>query len=175
MTARVLGAVLIGGKSRRMGAPKHQLPWRGRSLMSSVEAALSDYVAEIVLLGGHEGLADVPGHEGPIGGILAALAHAPDALWVVAACDMPLATPEAVGWLLSQWSDDLLAVLPVDASGREQPLLALYGPGCEALLEQATGPRALALSDNVATPPIPAGLLPCWRNANTPADLAALT
>ena len=174
MSRRVRAGVLIGGESRRMGTPKHELMWRGRRFLQHVEAAVADYVVDVVALGGAEGLADVPGHRGPNGGILAARRHDPDAIWLIVACDMPLVTPAAVAWLLSQWSDDVVAVMPVAADGREQPLLALYGPGSDALIEASTGPRALALADTVVTPGIPPELAGCWLNVNTPDDLQEL-
>jgi hypothetical protein len=94
----VNAVVLVGGKSRRMGRPKQTLIRGGVTLAEIAVAAVQGSVHRVVLaghgpvpesLGGLELLADIPGPSGPLGGILAAMRHSPEATWIVSACDMP--------------------------------------------------------------------------------------
>ena len=184
----VLGGLLVGGSSSRMGRPKQLLEHRGRSFAAIARAALQQLVDRTVVLGagplpddagGALRLPNPPGLAGPMAGLLAALRWAPGAVWVVAACDLPLVTPEAVAWLLSQRRPGVRAILPIGPGGRVEPLLAVYEPRArEAVEELAAGgalaPRHLRAIPGVHSPPVPAGLASAWRNVNTPADLAAL-
>ncbi len=188
IAAEVWGAILVGGESRRMGRPKARLEYGGRSFAARVARALESAVAGLVAVGGGElspdvsgleRLQDVAGVPGPLGGILAALRHRPRSAWLVAACDLPLATPAAAHWILAQRSGDSIAVLPRLGTTRIEPLFALYEPAALDLLEAlaARGERSLqslAQQPGVATPTPPGELAAAWRNVNTEEDLHAL-
>ena len=51
MTARLLGGVLVGGQSRRMGRPKQLIEIGVTTMIEHVVAALGEEVDEILLLG----------------------------------------------------------------------------------------------------------------------------
>lgn len=166
----VLGGVLVGGASRRMGRPKALIQTGGTALGERVAAALAPHVAEVLLLGGGPAppsLADLArvadaalprdgepggggrnGPGGPLAGILAALRARPGATWVICPCDLPRVEPGAVAWLLSRdrpGDPALAAVLPLpDPGGPPQPLFALYRPAALPLVERiaAGGGRA---------------------------------
>ena len=181
----IFGGLLVGGASRRMGRPKATLHFGERKLAEVAASALTASVEEIVLLGagpvpdvlaGNRRLPDPPGLVGPLAGLLAALRWAPHATWVIAACDLPRVTPEAVAWLVAQRRPGCWAVLPRVGPGLE-PLLAVYEPGARPLLEDlvAAGrraPRLIADHPSVATPEPPPEIIGCWYNANTPGELA---
>ncbi len=182
----VLGGVLIGGTSARMGRSKHLLTLGGTTFLARVAGALAPATAAVVLLGegelpegaaGFARLADAPGVAGPMAGILAAMRWAPDRAWVVAACDLPRVTPAAVEWLLAQRAPGRWAVIPRVGPGVE-PLLALYEPQARLPLERlaqsgARAPRLLAGHPRACVLAPPDQLAPCWANVNTPEDLAA--
>lgn len=181
----LLGGILVGGGSRRMGRPKQLVEIGNQTMFERVADALAPHVAAIVALGAGElpagwdparRLADAPGVRGPVAGILSALQWAPQATWVVAACDLPDVTPAAIAWLLTQRRPNRAAVLPcLDTRGPE-PLLALYEPAALPLIEQAAssgaGPASLAGHAAVAVVPVPAPLRQAWWDADTPTDLA---
>lgn len=182
--APVLGGVLIGGRSTRMGAPKTALPVGGATLLEHVIDVLARHVQRVLLLGdcptpaaasACARLPDPPGLSGPLAGILAALRWAPDACWVVASCDLPLLRPDAIAWLLAQRALGRAAILPRLAAQRVEPLLAVYEPEARPLLEQlvAAGclaPHRLADQPAVHTPTPPQRLRDCWTNVNTPEE-----
>ncbi len=185
---RVFGGLLVGGASRRMGRPKALLELGGRTIGERVASALAPRVERLLLLGagpapdalaGCERLPDPSGLAGPLAGILAALRWQPRATWVIAACDLPFASEEAVAWLLDQRAAGRWAVIPSRSGGGLEPLLAVYEPWALRPLERLAAnagraPRELAALAAVATPAPPAALAAAWVNVNTPEDLARL-
>jgi molybdopterin-guanine dinucleotide biosynthesis protein A len=187
MAGPLLGGVLVGGESRRMGRPKQFVEIGDLTMIERVVGAFSNEVDEVVLLGGGpvpgalEGLGrapDVEGCHGPMAGILGALRARPGACWVIAPCDLPLLRRAAVRWLVGMRRPGAWAVLP-SIDGFVEPLCAIYEPEARALLEEAAaaGDHALhrlASSPRVATEEPPASLRRCWFNANTPHELSSL-
>lgn len=182
----VWGCVLIGGRSRRMGQPKHLLAPDGRPWIEQTVARLRQEVAEVVIAGA--GLlppslaevvrvADVDGLAGPLAGILAAFRRYPGVSWLVVACDLPDMETAALQWLLICRRPGVVAVMPdLAGDGRIEPLLAYYDQSCRPLLEAmaASGGRRLNRlreAVGVITPQPPLPLRASWRNVNTPDEL----
>jgi molybdopterin-guanine dinucleotide biosynthesis protein A len=188
-TRPLLGGILIGGDSVRMGRSKALLEHDGVTFAERVVAAVTPHVTGVVMLGagavpeslsGIARLADERGAAGPLGGMLAALRWRRDACWVIVACDLPMLRPEAVDWLLTQRSPTHRAVLPKTGKAGVEPLAAVYEPEALGLLESllSRGIRSPSRLDGlpgVHTPTPPADLLACWTNVNTPEELARLT
>jgi molybdopterin-guanine dinucleotide biosynthesis protein A len=182
----VWGCVLIGGKSRRMGQPKHLLQQDGRTWVERTVSILRPRVAQVIIAGGgylpaslaaDRRVDDVPGIGGPLAGILAAFRGYPQVSWLVAACDLPDMQDEALQWLLKHRRSGVLAVMPdLAADGRIEPLLAYYDRACRPLLEEmaANGQQQMNLlrrEEGVITPQPPFPLRISWRNVNTPQEL----
>lgn len=193
----VVGAILIGGESSRMGRTKALIELAGRPFWRRVYAALAEECDEVTLVGSADWAADAgvariddaPDTRGPLAGLLAVLRARPGTAVILAGCDLPLTSPAAVRWLVDQRRAGCLAVLPrltsraeavqEDSAGVE-PLLALYEPGALPLAETlaASDRRALHLlagNAGVLCPTPPPDLRRCWTNVNSPADLAALS
>jgi len=182
---RVVGGILTGGSSRRMGRPKHLIEHRGKSFTRSVADALRPHCDDLVVLGDvtlpddATDLATLPDREGargPIAGIAAALASDPEATWVVVACDMPMVDSNTVGWLLNEHRRAAKAATLPWVDDRPLPTCAVYGPAIrpavEHLAEAGRGPISLGHRDDVhtVTPPHPERLC----NVNTPEELEAI-
>lgn len=190
----ITAAVLAGGRSMRMGVDKTLLDVDGEPLVvRATEAVLSVCTHAVVVTnrpetlvdaGLPEGvrvLADEVAYQGPLGGLVTALAQASDE-WVLAvAADMPWLEP-AVVRALWDLRDDADVVIPVGEAGPE-PLLALYRvstclPAARAVL--ATGRRRLvAMFPSLKIAEVPLEALraadPDLRslvNVNTPEELA---
>jgi molybdopterin-guanine dinucleotide biosynthesis protein MobB len=186
---QLCAGILIGGISARMGTPKQLLELDGRALIESVADVVRDAAATTLLLGAGPvpdvldelpRLPDPPGVPGPMAGLVAALRWHPRAVWLIAACDQPKISREAVDWLLAHRRPGSWAVLPRPAGGRVEPCLAIYEPQALGLLESAIasgrfGPRALAEHPKVVCPEPPLGMADCWRSINTAEDLEALS
>lgn len=171
-----------------MGRDKATLQLDGVTLTRRLADLIEPFVARVVLIGDSPAAADaahihrvvdkVPG-EGPLAGMLAAHARAPDCAWLFVACDMPRVSAAAIGWLIAQRSAAHDAVIPMLDEDELQPLLAIYEPaGLRALQVSydagVRSPRKLAAHPRVATPTVPAELRDAWRNANTPEEWRAL-
>ena len=101
------GAVLCGGRSRRMGVPKAgMLLPDGRSMLQQTRDILATFCERVVLLGDPHG---VPGHQciddlradcGPLGAIEALLESGISRQYLVVPCDLPLIQPGLLARLL---------------------------------------------------------------------------
>ena len=110
-------------------------------------------------------------------GILAAMRWAPWASWLVAACDLPNLSAEALEWLLATRAAGVWATVPLLAGARGvEPLLAHYDFRAGAILERLAAdgrfaPSLVAEHPKVAAPTPPSHLARAWDNVNTPGDL----
>ena len=185
MAPRFTGAVLTGGRSRRMGRDKALLEVGGRPLATLAGDALRGAgAAEVLAVGGDgEALAGLgfravadrwPG-AGPLGGVVTALEAAGEDVVVVLACDLPGVTVAAVAAVLDGLAGGADAAVP-EVEGRRQVLLAAYRRWpCLPVLAAAldAGERAVhrALAPLVVAPVTLVD--PAWAaDVDTPADLA---
>lgn len=129
----VLGAILAGGKSTRMGTEKALLPLKGRPMIQYVSDALSSLFSEVVVVGGSkdtysflelEVVSDVFEGCGPLGGIQAALNRARPLPVFVLSCDTPFIPVELIEYLLSFKSAAPTTIAISDCV--LQPLCGLY-------------------------------------------------
>ncbi|WP_456384805.1 molybdopterin-guanine dinucleotide biosynthesis protein B [Desulfolithobacter sp.] len=187
---QVWGCVLIGGRSTRMGRPKHLIESDGTTWVERTVRLLEQCVDQVVISGRGDlpdslahlpRVPDAPGLAGPLAGILSVLRWQPAVSWLVTACDQPGIRAGALRWLLDQRSPGIRAVLPdLEQDGRVEPLLALYDFRCRPLLEELAlvgSPRIsrLAGTPGIVTPAPPPDLHSCWRNVNTPDELKDLS
>jgi len=184
----VHAAILIGGKSSRMGSPKSLLEFGRLSLLEKIAAAANEVASDVVLIGdgpapaalaGKKRLPDVPGVGGPLAGILAAFRWRPGAAWIVLSCDLPFVSGDALRWLLEQRRPDCLGVLPcLDSPETPEPLLAVYSPSARAALEEAAlrgerSVRRILSREAILSPRVPEHLRRAWTNVNTPEEWKA--
>ena len=194
----VIGVVLCGGASRRMGADKGSLRLGEGELLDRVVEVLDGVCDEVALACGTEeryadrGLRlvmDSKEGQGPMEGIAASL-ESTRAEWVVVlACDLPGVVMEVPKALLERArNEDLDACLLESRRGME-PLIAVYRSTCLAPMREALAEglrrvdsfHARERADGVALRigALPEGELPdeirrldVARNLNTPMDLA---
>ena len=140
----IVGFVVAGGQSRRMGRDKALLPWDGATLLDHAVTRLRAVCREVRVLSGSErryadrGLAvdvDAIADGGPLAGLATALfVSAPRAVLLLGV-DMPFVTVALLAHLrdaLAGWD----AAVPVLAPGAE-PLCAAYASNCSAAVQAA--------------------------------------
>jgi molybdopterin-guanine dinucleotide biosynthesis protein A len=146
----ITGIILAGGRSRRMGADKALLELGGVPLISHIAARLSQ-IADTVVIACGEGeredyrflslpmIVDRYPGLGPLAGLHAALSKSRTEWNAVAACDLPFAPEELLKHMMDIAAAErtVEAVVPVNAAGKVQPLLALYHSNVLRSLEQA--------------------------------------
>lgn len=160
--------VLAGGKSSRMGEPKHLLKTQaGKTLLQhtvdllrisfdtkvpvyvsiaqeSPLESFMDYNGSSVKLIFDEASNDTERSSGPACGLLAAHHQDPEATWMVLACDYPLLSGDALKLLAKQYE------LPVtcfrNESGFIEPLIGIWSPPALEAMEKniAEGRYSLA-------------------------------
>ncbi len=123
--------ILVGGKSSRMGRPKSLLPAGDATLAEHVYGVVKNHANRTYLLGSGplppalaevERIADPPGFEGPLAGLVAAHRFAPEADWLIFAVDMPNLDDGYVGRLV-----------------RREPAFRFMGPRSEKGIEPLAG------------------------------------
>lgn len=178
----VWGCILIGGKSSRMGCPKHLITTAtGETWLERAVKRLAPFVEEIVISGAGElpdhlehlkRIQDLPGVSGPLSGLGAVLRSYPLVSWLLLACDMPDVSAQSVSWLLGQRRPGMAAVIPHNLqSDHSEPLYGWYDFRSLVMVEHmlAAGQRrigAICEIGNVYQPVIPKELAASWRNIN---------
>ena len=189
MTAKLLGAVLAGGASRRFGSPKALAKLHGRPLWELAAERLGTVCARVVVVAA--GPETFPGPAvrdrtpglGPLGGVDAALALAAEAGMdgaLVLAVDMPW-VPEAVLRRLAEEFDAGMAgearpwVPRSDSPWGFEPLCAAYPVSALVPLEEAVaaGVREAGAFARSQRPALVECGVPreAFRSVNAPADL----
>jgi molybdenum cofactor guanylyltransferase len=189
----LLGLVLAGGRSSRMGADKAALVHPdGRTLARRCHDLLEGAgCAEVLLSLRHDqeipaGFADPGGLRivrdpegasgGPLAGIIAAMSLRPDADWLVLACDLPRLDLATLRHLISsKRPDELFLSYRSEFDGLPEPLCALYAPAALPLLRDTEFrcPRKVLIRHEcrLLEPITPRAL----DNANTPEDWQSAT
>ena len=186
----VWGCVLIGGKSSRMGRPKHLIADdTGKTWLERTVDILTPLTDEMVISGagtlpgpltGLSRLLDIPGVVGPLTGILSAGRWSPQVSWLVIACDMPHISTEAVEWLLTHRKPGFWGCVPrMVGTDYIEPLFAWYDARASCLFERQALAGEMRISNiarhpKIMNPVIPETLRHGWENINTPEQLQQL-
>ncbi|AYA36131.1 molybdopterin-guanine dinucleotide biosynthesis protein MobA [Hymenobacter oligotrophus] len=178
------GLVLAGGQSQRMQADKGRLRYHGPEQREHAAALLAPFCQEVFVSCRAEQAAELPAglqplpdqflDLGPMGGILSALRHDPNAAWLVVACDLPFLSNATLQHLVQHRNPARVATaFRSPANEFPEPLITIWEPSSYGVLLQflAMGyscPRkALINSDvQVLQAPAPQEL----RNVNTPTE-----
>lgn len=140
----VSGAILAGGKSRRMGRDKAWLDLGdGVPLVRRVANVLEQVANEIVVVAnderfaslGYPLIADRYGEKGAFGGISTAVAATRGELICVAACDMPWPSPD-VYRLLVRSAEGYDVAIPL-IGGDFETMHAVYRRSCLPAMERS--------------------------------------
>lgn len=184
------GLVLAGGLSRRFGRDKAAVEVGGDTLLARTVALVTPFVQTLRVSVRPEQLnerlratfsllPDTVQNGGPAAGLLAAHEFAPEAAWLVTACDLPLLDADAIGRLVAARDEKRDATAyssPVD--GKPEPLCAIYEPVALARLAAlAAGDGNLSPRDLLAagdTALLQAKRAETLANVNEPGDLERL-
>jgi molybdopterin-guanine dinucleotide biosynthesis protein A len=158
-----MGAVLAGGRGRRLGGDKAVVMLAGRPLIAYPLAALRAVVPDVMIvakpdtalpagdeLGAVRVLREPAEPRHPLVGILHALRVAAGRPVLVCAADLPFLTAEVLRELVQTDPGDAPAVVATGADGAMQPLLGCYRPEAGPLLEAAAREAAAPVRSAVA-------------------------
>lgn len=134
--------VLAGGQSTRMGRDKASVLVDGETLLARTMTLAQQFAAESFVsarspdaTGGPRAdypcIYDSEHGEGPMAGILAALEYAPQADWLVLACDLPrldAATLAALTGCAAGDADSPAIAMQSERDGLPEPMCAIWRP-----------------------------------------------
>lgn len=106
--SQIIGIILAGGQSVRMGSDKALLGIDGETLLDKARNYLSECQVSDILVSGHKALGDIPDlveQGGPVAGILASLQHLDNKSvsgLIFVPLDMPMLRADIVNQLLIQ-------------------------------------------------------------------------
>ncbi|WP_437206766.1 molybdenum cofactor guanylyltransferase [Planctomicrobium sp. SH664] len=196
MIDSVGGIVLCGGRSSRMGTPKHLLAFGAETAVARVARIVGGAVSPVVVVAAtDQQLPQLPAgvlvardpetHQGPLAGLLTGLQALPSGLEAIylTSADMPLQTARFIRGVASRLRGDVEVVVPHDGTF-PAPLAAVYRTSLcdeiQSLLDR--GERSLrSLLATCRVSLLPAAQLDVidpglhsLRNMNTPDDYAGL-
>lgn len=137
MPSELYGLVLAGGKSLRMGKDKAQISYHGiphsiylynllqnfcdKTYLSLRSDQQLEYREEFQII------QDQDRYRGPFNGLLSAHDYAPEAAWLVVACDLPLMDLLTIEDLIEQRNSKKIATaLATRKTGLPEPLAAIW-------------------------------------------------
>lgn len=136
--------LLAGGRGHRMGGVDKSALALGRQTFAGRIARDFAAFEEKLFMGagraappeGFRALPDVREDIGPIGGLCAALeSMRSDAAFVIA-CDMPFVSPDMARLLMEEYSSGAYDVVYASSPKGIEPLCAIYGRQCAAMLRE---------------------------------------
>jgi len=194
ISEHVIGLILAGGQSRRMGGvDKALLMLGGETLIARAVARAKPQVSELIINANgdparfaHFGLpviADrVGGFQGPMAGILAGLdwvrANRPNAKWLASfSCDSPFFPADMVKELLARAERENAQVAVAASGERHHPVFALWSASLPVTSESVLNDSGSRKMDDFAgrfcnvRVPFPSDPIDPFFNINTPDDL----
>ncbi|HWL84974.1 MAG TPA: molybdenum cofactor guanylyltransferase [Polyangiaceae bacterium] len=191
MTATVLG-IFVGGRARRMGGfPKGLLPASrdGESIVRHLVRLADECDMDPVFAGDASPyvdvaldvavLADCPAGVGPLGGLVALLAHAGDRAVITLACDMPFVTGDLLRRLRDAPCNAAIVAARRTEVGPFEPFLARYDAVrvapvlADQLRKGARSFQELFARFDIEPWPLTADERAMWNDWDTPNDLPA--
>ena len=145
--APIYGLILAGGRSSRMGRDKALLSYHGKTQIEWTAERARAICGRVFLSVRPDQVKD-PGRavlpqivdriadKGPIAGIMAAQAEAPEAAWLVLACDLPFVDEDTLRHLAAARDPARVATAYRSMhDGLPEPLCAIFEPRSRALIE----------------------------------------
>ena len=147
MHSKMLGLVLTGGHSKRMGTDKALIKINGITILDRTIDLLMNHSDQVFVslrkdqeLESHrskyELLFDDPDFKGPIAGIMSAAKYEAESPWIIVSCDLPLLDDETIKQLLDMRAKDKDATVFLDEEVGIEPLCAIYEPALLQKLQQ---------------------------------------
>lgn len=172
--------ILAGGKSRRMGTDKANLPAFDKPMLAIVRDALPAAPKQIAIIANAQEaysgyrlrtIPDLHPGIGPLGGIHAGLVDSAFASNFFIACDMPLVSTNMIETLISEYQDE--DVLGFCSPAGREPLCAIYSKSILPLVAKHIAEQKYSLQTLISS--ADARFISCpepkrLANINTPED-----
>ncbi|MPQ47892.1 NTP transferase domain-containing protein [Marinifilum sp. N1E240] len=138
---KIVGIILSGGKSSRMGTEKGLVAWNGKPLIEYSLECIRGICDQIVISSNKNCynylnlpvINDEIKECGPIGGIYSCMKKIKADLYLVISCDVPNVPTQLFTDMIGDIEDADL-ICPIDDSNRKQPLISVYSANCLSIL-----------------------------------------
>jgi molybdopterin-guanine dinucleotide biosynthesis protein A len=153
----ITGAVLVGGKSSRMGKDKALMPYQETTMLGHALDILEPWSQELMVIGDPKKyshiypntVADIRPECGPLGGIATVLHYSSNDENMIIGCDMPNLNTALFDHLRLFMLPNVDAVIPVN-NGNIEPLAGLYHRRCKPSFMQSLEDSVFKMSDALA-------------------------
>ena len=192
-TRGVAGYVLAGGGSTRFGQDKALVEFDGRPMLLRMREMLGSVLGSATVIAGErkyagigvESVADRWPGEGPLGGIVTALALSAESKrpiqWnLIVGCDMPFVTREWLAYLAERGAASNAEVIVPESAGGLEPLCACWRTTASANLQRAFDNGVRKITEAMKSLEMEILDEPVWKrfdsagrlfwNMNTPTD-----
>lgn len=185
--ANILGVVLCGGKSKRMGTPKETLSIHRFSFLELAVMRMKLVCSQVVIskktMNLNEPfpvLEDIPGYAGPLSGIVTALEKYNGEGILVSPVDSPFISSALLSFMLKH-RNGADVVIPV-LDGILYPTVGYYRKNCLNVLKEESSAKTMNLTSILKSAPLRIRLIDAGElehcgtpekmlfNVNTPAD-----
>ncbi len=193
----MLGVILCGGQSSRMGSDKGLLMLNDKTWTQKAFDTLSNFQIPIVISVNKNQYHDyssifpvdtlIPDDpslqlHGPLCGLLSVHLKYPEEDLLLLACDMPLIDAELIQQLHTKYSTETAAAFIYTTDGEPEPMPGIYRSKGLAYVHQLYSTNQLPrhsmkyMLDHISTSfsPLPTDKKGCFRNFNTHAELNGL-
>ena len=180
----ILGVILCGGQSKRMGSDKGLIEFNGKKMVEHVLESLGSHCIGIISNNdeykqfGKPVWPDIYKNCGPLGGIHSALYHSKAGWNLIAGCDLPFVPTEFLNFLFEKTNGANADAIVRVHENKIEPLCAFYHRSCINSIEKLIRGKELKMKDalknfNTSYIDIPMNLFgnSLFRNINTRQDL----
>ncbi|GAB4137497.1 MAG: molybdenum cofactor guanylyltransferase [Ignavibacteriales bacterium] len=133
MYSDIIGVILAGGKSSRMGMNKSFLKIGNQTIIERISDMMKSIFSEVIIITNSPDeykflnipiFEDIYKLKGPLAGIHSALVHSATEKIFVLSCDVPLMSKEMIEYIVEYKSDK--PIIFCEAAGYHQPLVGVY-------------------------------------------------
>ncbi len=133
MYSDIIGVILAGGKSSRMGTNKSFLKFGNQTIIEPIAELMKSIFTDVIIITNATDeykflnlplYEDIYKWKGPLAGIHSALIHSITEKIFILSCDVPLMTKEMIQYLVDYKSEKQIVFC--EAAGYHQPLVGIY-------------------------------------------------
>jgi molybdopterin-guanine dinucleotide biosynthesis protein A len=150
------GAILAGGKNRRMGFNKAFIEVNGQSIIQGIISTLKHIFSNVMVVANKNNaldyemlnvrvVTDIYKDTSSLGGIYTALFHSPSQYCFVTACDMPFLNSGIIKDMLASINGHAVVVPYIN--GRYHPLHAIYSKSCLKPIQEMIEKRDMKITN----------------------------
>lgn len=163
INSNITGIVLAGGQSRRIGFNKAEAEVSGETMLNRMIEKLKELCPTILVSTGsmnYQGISctQIPDEFpqcGPLCGIYSVLKASASNLNLIVSCDIPLVSVSLLKYIVSKAKESgAMITLPVDSTGQQQLLCAVYNKNILPVLKQQIDANQLKMKSILDLVPI---------------------